>query len=224
MKILVIEDEKDLAHEIKNFLTKEGYTVAVEFDGDSGLNRILSDEFDIIVLDIMLPEIDGFEILNHIRKEGIPTPVIVLTAKSDTIDRVKGLNLGADDYVIKPFSSVELLARIRAILRRIAGGTSTIITANGISLNIETKEVFIDDKRIDLTPKEYEIVEFLMLNKKKPISKYDIAEHVWGDTYDIISTSNFVEVHIKNIRKKLLKYTDKQIIETERGFGYKIND
>ena len=224
LKILLVEDEKELARELERLLSGEGYYVTVEHNGDSALDVILSENFDIIILDIMLPGLNGYEILEHIRKENIKTPVLMLTAKVDIEDRVKGLNLGADDYVIKPFSSMELLARIRAIFRRISNDTTNILNLGELSVNIETKETFINNQQVELTPKEFSILEFLILNKNKPISKYDIAEHVWGDSYDIISTSNFVEVHIKNIRKKFSKITNNQIIETERGFGYKISE
>ncbi len=224
MKILLVEDEKELAHELENLLSNEGYMVTVEYNGDTALDTILSEDFDIIILDIMLPGLNGYEILKHLRDEKIKTPVLMLTAKADIDDRVKGLNLGADDYVIKPFSGMELLARLRAIYRRISNDTTNILKLNELTVNLETKEVWINDEQVELTPKEFNILEFLVLNKNKPISKYDIAEHVWGDSYDIISTSNFVEVHIKNIRKKFSKITKNQIIETERGFGYKISD
>ncbi len=219
-----MEDEKELAKELKNLLNKEGFYATVEYNGDKALDTALSESFDIIILDIMLPGLNGYEILKHIRNEKIATPVLILTAKADITDKVKGLDLGADDYVVKPFSSFELLARIRAVLRRFSGENTNIITARNISLNLATKEIFINKKKLDLTPKEYSILEFLILNKNKPVSKYNIAEHVWGDTYDIISTSNFVEVHVKNIRKKISKLTDNQVIETERGFGYKISE
>ncbi len=219
MRILIVEDEKELAISLKKALKSEKYSVTVEFNGSDAIERILSEKFDLIILDIMVPEIDGFEVLKFIRKEKIETPVLMLTAKSDIEDRVKGLDLGADDYLSKPFSFAELLARIRAILRRKCGGTYNIIEINELKLNLKTKEIFFNETKLDLTPKEYLILEFLILNRGKPVSKYDIAEHVWGDSYDILSTSNFVEVHIKNIRKKIKK----DIIKTVRGFGYKID-
>ncbi len=223
MRILIVEDEKDLAYALKKGLENQKYTVTIEFNGNSAIDRILAEEFDLIILDIMLPEINGFEVLKFIRNEKIKTPVLILTAKGELEDRVKGLDYGADDYLTKPFSQAELFARIRAILRRSAGGSENTIITNNLKLNLATKEIFLNDEKLDLTPKEYLILEFLILNRGKPVSKYDIAEHVWGDSYDIISTSNFVEVHVKNIRKKLSKLTDEQIIETVRGFGYKVN-
>ena len=223
MRILIVEDEKDLAYALKKGLENQKYTVTIEFNGNSAIDRILAEEFDLIILDIMLPEINGFEVLKFIRNEKIKTPVLILTAKGELEDRVKGLDYGADDYLTKPFSQAELFARIRAILRRSAGGSENTIITNNLKLNLATKEIFLNDEKLDLTPKEYLILEFLILNRGKLVSKYDIAEHVWGDSYDIISTSNFVEVHVKNIRKKLSKLTDEQIIETVRGFGYKVN-
>jgi DNA-binding response OmpR family regulator len=222
MRALIVEDEKNLAKELKKILENEKFSVSLEFNGEKAIDKILGEQFDIIILDIMLPDMDGFEILKFIREEEIKTPVLFLTAKSALEDRVKGLDLGADDYIIKPFSSSELIARVRAIIRRVSGERSNIINIGKLKLNIKTKEIFFNYRPVNLTPKEYSILEFLILNKEKPVSKYDIAEHIWGDSYDILSTSNFVEVHIKNIRKKFLKYSKKQVIETVRGFGYKI--
>ncbi len=223
MRILIVEDEKGLSEELKKTLENEMFTVSTVFNGSDAIDKILSEKFDLIILDLMLPEIDGFEVLKFIREEKVKTPVLILTAKGQIDDKVKGLDLGADDYLTKPFSGVELLARIRAILRRSGGESENIIFTENLKLNIKTKEIFFKQIKLDLTPKEYAILEFLILNKGKPVSKYDIAEHVWGDSYDIFSTSNFVEVHVKNIRKKFQKLTNHIIIKTLRGFGYKIN-
>ncbi len=223
MRILIVEDEKDLAFELKKMLIKEKFSVSLVFDGNNAIDILLSEKFDLIILDLMLPEIDGFEILKFIRKEKIKTPLLILSAKGDLEDKVKGLDLGADDYLTKPFSQAELLARIRALLRRVGGETENVINLGKLKLNIKSREIFWKNQKIDFTPKEYMILEFLILNKGKPVSKFDIAEHVWGDSYDILSTSNFVEVHVKNIRKKLKNITYNEIIETVRGFGYKIN-
>ncbi len=219
MRILIVEDEKDLALQLKKIFEEEKYTTSVVFDGNSALDKILSEKFDLIILDIMLPGMEGFQILKFMREEGINTPVLILTAKADDEDKVKGLDYGADDYLTKPFSQMELLARTRAILRRTGGEDKNIISAGNLKLDLKSKEIYFNDLKLDLTPKEYMILEFLILNKGKPVSKFDIAEHVWGDSYDIISTSNFVEVHIKNLRKKI----GKDIIKTVRGFGYKID-
>ncbi len=223
MKILIVEDEKELAKNLSTLLTAENFIVKTEYNGNKALDVIFAENFDIIILDIMLPELDGLKIIKALRKEHIKTPVIMLTAKNDIADKVKGLDAGADDYIVKPFSTSELIARIRAVLRRFRDDMSEIVEIDDLKINIETKEIFYNNNKMDLTKKEYSIVELLALNRNKPVSKYDIAEHVWGDTYDLIATSNFVEVHIKNIRKKFSKFTDKHIIETERGFGYKIS-
>ncbi len=223
MRVLIVEDEKELAFELKKTLEKEKFTVKIVYNGNDAIEKILSEKFDLIILDIMLPEINGYEVLKFIRNENINTPVLMLTAKIDIEDKVRGLDLGADDYLTKPFSVAELLARIRAILRRAGGEHNNIINIKDLKLDLKAKEIFFNNIKLDLTPKEYLILEFLILNKGKPVSKYDIAEHIWGDSYDIFSTSNFVEVHVKNIRKKLKKFTIKEIIETVRGFGYKIS-
>ena len=223
MRVLIVEDEQTLAEELKKILEKEKFSASIEYNGNRAIDKILSDKFDLIILDLMLPQINGFEVLKFIRNEKIKTPVLILTAKDDLDDKVKGLNLGADDYLTKPFSTSELIARMRAILRRVSGETDNIINSRSLKLNLESKEVFFNNEKLDFTTKEYMIIEFLILNKGKPVSKYDIAEHVWGDSYDILSTSNFVEVHIKNIRKKLQKFSKSPIIKTERGFGYRID-
>ena len=223
MRVLIVEDEQTLAEELKKILEKEKFSASIEYNGNRAIDKILSDKFDLIILDLMLPQINGFEVLKFIRNEKIKTPVLILTAKDDLDDKVKGLNSGADDYLTKPFSTSELIARMRAILRRVSGETDNIINSRSLKLNLESKEIFFNNEKLDFTTKEYMIIEFLILNKGKPVSKYDIAEHVWGDSYDILSTSNFVEVHIKNIRKKLQKFSKSSIIKTERGFGYRID-
>ncbi len=222
MRLLIVEDNKELAKELEKIFKREKFTVSIETDGSKAIDTILSENFDMIILDLMLPMFNGFQILKIIREEDIKTPVLILTARDNINDRVKGLDLGADDYLTKPFSTSELLARIRAVLRRSGEESKNVIETENLKLDLKSKEIFLDGKKLDLTLKEFMILEFLILNKNKPVSKFDIAEHIWGDSYDILSTSNFVEVHIKNIRKKLQKFTDKKIITTVRGVGYKI--
>ncbi len=218
MRILVVDDEKEILDRLKYVLEGEHYTVDTAIDGREALDHIWGDEYDLIVLDVMLPHIDGFNILTEIRKEKISTPVLMLTAKGSTEDKVEGLNLGADDYLVKPFSIAELLARVRALLRR-AKSSSPILSSGSITLDTVSREVRRDGTLIQLTAREFSLLEFLLLNRGRAISRYSLAEHVWGDEFDLFSMSNFLDVHISNLRKKL----GKQLIITMRGYGYRIN-
>ncbi|BAI80202.1 two-component response regulator [Deferribacter desulfuricans SSM1] len=218
-KILIIEDEKQLNKQIKEILSEEGYTVDVSFDGATGLEKILSSPYDLIILDIMLPEINGYNILKHIRENKILTPVLMISAKGEIDDRIKGLNSGADDYLSKPFSIAELIARVKAILRRTFSQYEQIISIYNLKIDLNTRKVYINDSEVQLTSKEYGIIEYLVSNRNKVVSKFAIIEYVWGDEFDPFSMSNFLDVHIKNIRKKI---GDKEykIIQTVRGIGY----
>lgn len=222
MNILIIEDEADLLEMLQQVLKNEHYTVDTARDGLEALEKVFDDIYDLILLDIMLPHVDGLEILKQIRDAAIATPVIMLTAKGDVDDKVLGLNLGADDYLPKPFSLAELLARVRAIVRRGKTG-NPVITVGHIQLNTVSREVLCNGKALALTAKEFSILEFLLHNKGRAVSRYTLAEHVWGDEYDPFSMSNFLDVHIKNLRKKIAQPGDTQIISTIRGFGYRID-
>jgi len=221
MNILVIEDEPDLLDRLKSVLTKEHYTVTTANDGREGLDKLWEDRYDLILLDIMLPHIDGLQVLTELRRAEIQTPVLMLTAKGDISDKVKGLNLGADDYLAKPFSLAELLARVRALLRR-AVSASPIIEAGHIQLDTNTREVFSDGVALQLTAREFAILEFLLHNKNRAVSRFTIAEHVWGDDFDPFSMSNFIDVHMKNLRKKITAGGNPPLIVTVRGFGYRL--
>lgn len=221
MNILIIEDEQYLSESLEKLLVKEHYAVSVAADGRSGLGKIWEDCYDLILLDIMLPGMSGLEVLAEIRAAGITTPVLMLTAKSDIDDKVTGLNLGADDYLPKPFSVAELLARIRALIRR--GRTGNPILAVGpIRLDTVSREVFRDGKPLSLTAKEFSILEFLLLNRGRAVSRFALAEHVWGDAFDPFSMSNFINVHISNLRRKLQDMEEDQLIKAIRGVGYLI--
>jgi len=221
MNILVIEDEPDLLERLASILAGERYTVVTAADGKEGLAKIWDDCYDLILLDIMLPHIDGLEVLTEIRAAGIKTPVLMLTAKGDVSDKVKGLNLGADDYLAKPFSLAELLARVRALLRR-ATAASPVIEAGHIQLNTNSREVFSDGIPLQLTAREFAILEFLMHNRGRAVSRFTLAEHVWGDDFDPFSMSNFIDVHMKNLRRKIAADDKPQLIVTVRGFGYRL--
>lgn len=221
MRILIIDDEPEILEKLQQLLEKEHYTVDTAADGEEALDRIWADEYDLILLDVMLPRIGGFDILSEIRSADISTPVLMLTAKSGIDDRVNGLNMGADDYLTKPFSVAELLARIRALIRRSKTG-NPIIEAGGITMNTVSREVQKDGIQLPLTTREFSLLEFLLHNRGRAISRFTLAEHVWGDEFDPFSMSNFIDVHISNLRKKVKSEGRDQLIKTIRGFGYLI--
>ena len=221
MNILIVEDEPDLLEKLQQILKREHYSVDTTQDGQEALEKAFDDIYDLILLDIMLPHVSGLEILKQLRDADISTPVIMLTAKSDIDDKVLGLDLGADDYLAKPFSLAELLARVRAIIRR-NKTSNPVITIGHIQLNTVSREVLCNGESLALTAKEFAILEFLLHNLGRTVSRYVLAEHVWGDNFDLFNMSNFVDVHIKNLRKKLKAKGDDQLIKTVRGFGYLI--
>jgi len=223
VRILIVDDEPELVRKLQNILEKLGYTIDTAFDGEEAVERIYTDHYDLILLDIMLPKKNGFGVLLELRNEQKNTPVLMLTAKGGVDDRVKGLDLGADDYLAKPFSTDELLARIRALLRRSSGLVSPLLEISNLSLNPATREAFIDERPLALTTKEFSILEFLLYNKNRVISRFSMAEHIWGDEFDPFIMSNNIDVHIKNMRQKIGHGGDK-IIRTVRGAGYMIKD
>lgn len=224
MRILVVEDEEALALKIKNLLENERYQVEVAFDGEQGADLALTEDYDLLILDILLPGMSGMDILKAVRREGLTVPVLMLTAKDKIEDKVAGLDSGADDYLTKPFAIAELLARVRSLLRRTSETKSSLLQVGDISVNTATHEVSRAGEPINLTPKEYAILEFLLYNKNRVLSRLSIAEHVWGDNFDLFSMTNFVDVHVKNLRKKLHDDLDKKLIQTVHGVGYIIRD
>ncbi|MHC1681514.1 MAG: response regulator transcription factor [Clostridiaceae bacterium] len=219
MRILIVEDELPLAEALTQILKKNNYTVDAVYDGEDGLDNALTDIYDLIVLDIMLPKMDGISILKHIRKEGLSTPVILLTARGEITDKVHGLDSGADDYLAKPFASEELLARIRALSRR----KGEVIQENALKfgdlqLNTSTLKLTKDSKEIKLILKESELLELLITRKNLVTSKDLIIEKVWG--FDSDAEHNNVEVYISFLRKKLTHLKSKVTINTVRGVGY----
>ncbi|MCD6353955.1 MAG: response regulator transcription factor [Prolixibacteraceae bacterium] len=222
MNILLVEDESVIAQNIIERLKSERYRVEWANDGDTGLAKALFETYNLIVLDVLLPGIDGFSILKKLRDNKIFTPVLMLTALGDTGNKVKGLDSGADDYLTKPFAMDELSARIRVLLRRKMNPQTSSISIHDLNIDTTKREVSRNGKPISLTTKEFQILEFMAYNKNRALSRMTIAEHVWQENYD--SMSNFVDVHIKNIRKKIDAKSSCKLIKTVRGLGYMIND
>lgn len=222
MRILVVEDEHRIASSIKKGLEQERYAVDIAFDGIEGYDLATSEEYDLILLDLMLPGIDGLEVCRRLRSKKINTPILILTAKSQVNDKVSGLDSGADDYLSKPFSFDELLARVRALSRRPKIVLSTVLKVDNLTLDTTTFEVKRGNTAIQLSGKEFALLEFFMRHPGQIIHKERVIGHVWD--YDANILPNTVEVYIKNLRRKIdLPFPErKPLITTVRGFGYKI--
>ncbi len=220
VNILVIEDNIRISDNISYILQNEHYHVEVAAHGDQGYHQALDGEYDLIILDLMLPGMDGFEILEALRANRVNTPVLVLSAKGQVEDKVRALNLGSDDYLTKPFASSELLARIKSIIRRKHDLASNRIVVGSLRIDTDKKEAYADGEKLELTQKEYELLELLAYNKNKVVSKVAIAQYIWGETLDLFTMSNFIEVHISNLRKKIEDKCKKQYIITKRGLGF----
>ena len=215
--ILIVEDEQNLARFLELELTHEGYKVDIEYDGEPGLEKALNNDFDLIILDLMLPNINGLEICRRVRQVQ-STPIIIITAKSDTYDKVTGLDYGADDYIVKPFEIEELFARIRAVLRR--QPHKDIIDINGIRIDIDAFKVTVDGKQLDFTKTEYDLLYLLATNRNHVLQREQILNHVWG--YNSEVETNVVDVYIRYLRDKLKPFNKEKVIETVRGVGYVI--
>ena len=223
MRILIVEDEHKIANSIKKGLGQESYAVDVAYDGSLGYDLASTEDYDVIVLDLLLPEMPGLEICKKLRQEKIHTPILILTAKGQLEDKVKGLNTGADDYLVKPFAFEELLARIRALIRRPKAANGTVLTFEDLSLNTLTYEVKRGDKEIRLSGKEFSLLEYLLRHPRRIFTKEQIISHVWNYDADILP--NTVEVYIGYLRNKIDRpFPEKPaLIQTVRGFGYKIS-
>ncbi len=223
MRILVVEDEHKIANAIKQGLMQENYAVDLEYDADSGLGAALNESYDVMIIDRMLPgSIEGLEICRQVRQAKIQTPVLLLTAKDQTRDKVEGLNAGADDYLVKPFSFEELLARIRALLRRPAETSGTVLEVGELSLDPVKFEVRRAGNLIELSAKEFALLEYMMRNPNRVLSKDNIISHVWDFDSDVLP--NTVEVYLGYLRTKIDKPFKKPMLRTQRGFGYILGD
>lgn len=228
-RILVVEDEKQIAKILKIELEYEGYEVNVAYDGKSGLQAALNDKLDLILLDVMLPEMNGIEVLRKIRKENNLIPVILLTARNMTMDKVAGLDQGANDYITKPFEIEELLARIRSCLRQstmavmASQSDDSLLEIRDLTVNLDTREVTRGGTSITLTPKEFDLLVHLLSNKNRIVTRDSILLHVWGYEYE--GETNVIDVFIRHLRKKIDEgFSDPMIIQTVRGIGYTIRE
>jgi heavy metal response regulator len=222
MKILVVEDEKKVASFIKRGLEEEGYSVDIAYDGEEGLKMGTAEEYDLILMDLMLPQKNGLEVIQDLRKEDIRTPVLCLTAKDKVDDIVSGLDSGSDDYLTKPFAFAELLARVRALIRRGISERGAEITFADLRLDPVAHKVWRADKEIDLTTKEYALLEYMMRNPNQTLTRSMIAEQVWDYTFD--SFTNIIDVYVNYLRKKVDRDFDKKLIHTVRGVGYVLKE
>lgn len=221
MNILVVEDDQRVAELIHRGLTEQGFTTTLAYDGLSGLKLAQQNEYDLIITDIILPKIDGLDLCKEIRLIQPEMPIIILTALGTTDDKVEGFDAGADDYLVKPFEMLELLARIRAILKRNSKGTSQVgnlLKYADLELNLHTKIVKRNEQEINLTPKEFKLLEFMLQNPERVLSRSEIAEKVWDTYFD--TGTNFIDVYINYLRKKVDRNFDQKLIHTKSGMGF----
>jgi heavy metal response regulator len=218
MRILVVEDEKKVARFLQQGLEEERYTVDVAFDGDSGAHLAASQQYDLIILDVLLPGRSGFELTREFRRQNGMTPILMLTAKTSIEDRVEGLDSGADDYLTKPFAFAELLARVRSLLRRGSKDKSTILTIADLELDTVTHKARRGGKTIELTAKEYALLEFLLRNRDRVMSRTIISEHIWDYNFD--TGTNLIDVYVNHLRNKIDTDSPVKLIHTVRGVGY----
>jgi DNA-binding response OmpR family regulator len=220
MRLLIVEDEPGIVDFVCQGLGEAGYAVDAARDGQEGLDYALAAEYDLMVIDIMLPKLDGLHLLRALRDRGIKTPVLLLTARGNVEDRVAGLDAGADDYLTKPFAFPELLARLRALLRRPPLQTDTVLCVGDLEMDTARREVHRAGHRIELSPRELALLEFMMRHPNQGLSRTQIAEHVWN--FDFYSESNVVDVYIGYLRRKIDRGFDYPLIHTLRGVGYRL--
>lgn len=218
MRLLIVEDEKKVAGFIKKGLEEETYAVDVAYDGEEGFHLAELNQYDMIILDLMLPKMDGLEVLTRLRDKKVNTPILLLTAKDAVEDKVTGLNKGADDYLTKPFAFSELLARVRSLLRRGQAETKTELKVSDLSLDLVSHKVNRNGEEIELTGKEYSLLEYFMRNEGKVLTRTMIAEHVWDYNFDTFT--NVIDVYVNHLRKKIDKKYPVKLLHTLRGIGY----
>ncbi len=223
MKILVVEDNLELSKNIESYLSKEGNTCETAYNYRQAIDKVISFPYDVIILDLMLPDGSGLDVIETLHKDQSEAGVLIISAKNSLDDKLQGLNLGADDYITKPFHLSELNARVKAIYRRKNFNNKKILECREISVDLEACEVRIEGKVIELTKKEYEILIYFISNQNRVVTKQSIAEHLWGDQADFYDSFDFVYQHIKNLRKKIMQAGGGDYITTIYGMGYKFN-
>ncbi len=222
MKILIIEDERALSREMKVFLEKAFYLCDIAYTAADAKKFMIDNEYDFILLDLGLPDKDGLDLLNETKKMCPNASYIILTARGDLEDRIKGLDLGADDYLPKPFSLLELQSRMQAISRRKSGNNDPLMELGDFSVDLNKRAVCFENKEIELSRKEFDLLSYMILHKNRPLTRLQLSEHIWGNFSDDDYDSNFIDVHIKNIRKKMSAHAPVDWLQTLRGIGYKI--
>ena len=222
MRVLIVEDEQSVASLISKSLSEQGFDAEIEGNGDVGCERALSEPFDAIVLDIMLPGRDGLSIVRILRENRITTPVLLVTARTAISERVDGLTAGADDYLSKPFHTEELVARVKALVRRASGEGLSILTVGNLRLNLITRDVYRGECRVELTNREFSLLEYLMRSPRRVLTRTQIREHVWGYHFD--PGTNLVDVYIQRLRKKIDDSGHSKLIHTVKGVGYSIRE
>ncbi len=220
MKCLVVEDDQRIADLVSKRLSSDGFLVSTEREGTLALDRLLRECFDVAVLDIMIPGRDGLSVLRAIREQGVHTPVLLLTARSSLVERVEGLEFGADDYLTKPFHIEELSARVRALARRAKSEILTVLSFEDLSLHLSKREVLRAGELIELTNREFALLEYFLRNAERVLSRTQICEHVWGYYFDV--NDNLVDVYVKRLRKKIERDGRPRLIQTIRGVGYSL--
>jgi len=223
MNVLIVEDEKSLSHEIEIFLTGQGYSCDVAFNGRSASEKIFVNSYDFVLLDLGLPDYNGFDILKEAKEANRDSSFIILTARGHTDDKIKGLDLGADDYLAKPFSLMELHSRMHAITRRKHGLKLNTISIHDFLMDVQNRTIHYKGSSVNLTKKEFDLLHYLALHKNRVLTRMQLSEHIWGDVLEEDFDSNYIDVHIKNLRKKLAQHAPVDWIETVRGIGYRVN-
>ncbi len=222
MRVLIIEDERTLAKEVKSFLEKAAYICDMAHTAGIAKKFMEDNEYDFLLLDLGLPDGDGLVLLGESKKLCPDVSCIIITARGNVEDRIKGLDLGADDYLAKPFSLLEMQSRMQAISRRKSGNTDPVVELGGFSVDLNKRMVRFENTEIDLSKKEFDLLSYMLLHKNRPLTRMQLSEHIWGSFSDDDYDSNFIDVHIKNIRKKMAAHAPLDWLQTMRGIGYKI--
>jgi DNA-binding response OmpR family regulator len=223
MNVLIVEDEKSLANEIALFLKSENFLCDLAYTGTDASEKIVVNLYDFILLDLGLPDYNGLDLINEAKKVGSEASFIIITARGDVEDKVKGLDLGADDYLAKPFALVELLSRINAVSRRKFNIASQDVVLGDFVMQVQSRKLICKGNDVDLTKKEYDLLQYLVFNHEKVLTRQQLYEHIWGNILDDQYDSNFIDVHIKNLRKKLNHHSPSPWLETVRGVGYRVS-